>query len=485
MKQCIWAPQEGPQQSLMKCPVKEVLFGGARGGGKTDGILGKWLIKALKYGSGFNAVFFRKTMPSADDVWERAVSLYTAMGATPQNQTHTIRFANGARVRFRPLERITDADKYQGQNLSDVCVEEAGLYADSRPIDRLHGVLRSVHGVPTQLILTANPGGAGHNWIKSRYIDPAPQGERLLSRKLPNGAVHHYTFIPSLVEDNKILMHEDPEYINRLYLVGSEQLVRAWLEGDWNAVEGAFFQEFDTNRHVVDPFPIPEDWLRYRSGDWGSAKPFSIGWWAVAGDDTKWSGITIPRGCLVRYREWYGAQRDSSGLVMPNTGLKMHASDVGTRIKDMEEDELVEYGVLDPSAFAEDGGPSIAERMGKAMGKPWRKADNKRVAKAGAMGGWDMVRQRLKGEDDDRPMIVFFNTCTEVIRTLPVLQHDPNKAEDLDTDAEDHAADEVRYACMARPWVKAKPVKDEGFKVKPMYIRDFEPKRGGGKRPGL
>jgi hypothetical protein len=112
--------------------------------------------------------------------------------------------------------------------------------------------------------------------------------------------------------------------------------------------------------------------------------------------------------------------------------------------------DSIAYGVLDPAAFAEDGGPSIAERMAR-MGVVSRPADNKRVPQAGALGGWDQMRARILG-DDIGPHLVAFSTCTDFIRTVPVLQHDPNRPEDLDTTGEDHAADEARYACMSRPF---------------------------------
>ena len=463
----VWRPQKGPQKALIDCPIREVFYGGARGGGKTDGVLGKYGIKAERYGAGFNALFFRKELPMLDDAIERSHQIYTKLGAVWQDQKKTWRFPGGGRIRFRPLERIQDAEKYQGQNISDCCVEEAGNYPDPRPIDRLHGVLRSATGTPTQLIMTGNPGGPGQGWLKDRFIDPAPAGMRVLSRELPNGKTHKSVFIPSKLQNNLILMEKDPEYVNRLYLVGSPELVRAWLDGDWAAIEGAYFDNWATDRHVLRPFGVPKEWTRFRSADWGSAKPFSVGWWAVVPDWFKtpcdqW----LPRGSIVRYREWYGASS-------PNVGLKLTAEAVGAGIADREKlDPIIKNGVLDPAAFAQDGGPSLAERIYEGSGKSvsFRRADNKRVAKAGAMGGWDMMRQRLDGEDfgapyGNRPMIYCFNTCADSIRTIPMLQHDLTNPEDLDTTAEDHAADEWRYACMSRPYVKPKPEAPKGPKL--------------------
>jgi hypothetical protein len=225
--------------------------------------------------------------------------------------------------------------------------------------------------------------------------------------------------------------------------------------GDWDVIEGAFFDCWDARRHVVRPFAIPADWTKFRSGDWGSAKPFSFGWWAVVTDKCKTpEGVILPRGAMVRYREWYGMLPGK-----PNTGLKLHAEKVGEGLVQREKVEKVTYGVLDPAAFSEDGGPSIEERIRKGSGYKvgFRPADNKRVTQRGAMGGWDQMRARFVGDADGNAMIVCFSTCVDSIRTIPALQHDKDRPEDLDSDMEDHAADEWRYACMSRPWVAVKP----------------------------
>jgi hypothetical protein len=322
---------------------------------------------------------------------------------------------------------------------------------------------------------TCNPGGPGHQWVKARYrLDTNPQGMEVYKFEFTNPFTKKKiektrVFIPSKVVDNKYL---GDDYVANLFQVGSENLVKAWLSGDWSVIEGAFFPEWSTDKHVIRPFEIPASWTRFRSGDWGSAKPFSIGWWAVVGDDFAPPGEgerqVVPRGAIVRYREWYGASS-------PNIGLKLPAEDVADGIlerernepRDIEGNSAISYSVMDPAAFSSDGGPSIGERM--AMRKVFfRRADNARVSKRGAMGGWDQLRARLIG-DGERPMIYFFSTCRDSIRTLPALQHDLTKAEDVDTESEDHAPDEIRYACMSRPYVKqiAKRPQDKLLMVGP------------------
>jgi hypothetical protein len=229
---------------------------------------------------------------------------------------------HGGRVSFGYLENIHHATEYQGRNISDCWIEEAGQYPTPDPIDRMFGVLRSAHGVPTQLILTANPGGAGQHWLRSRYgLVPFPLQPKVLTRKLPNGKQHQVAVIPARIGDNAILMRHDPNYIDRLQLVGSPALVRAWIDGDWSSVEGAFFEVWSEKKHVLRPTKLPEDWLRYRAADWGSASPFTIGWFAVVQDDwTHPDGEVLPRGALVMYRELYGTKDPSAGGL---SGLKM------------------------------------------------------------------------------------------------------------------------------------------------------------------
>lgn len=445
----IWRPQSGPQKALIDCPLPEVFFGGARGGGKTDGVLGKWALKEQRYGARFNARMFRRTAVSSEDAIERSKQIFGPLGGKFNETKSFWRMPSGGRVGFAYLDRIDDADHQQGKNLSDAWVEEVGQYPDPAPIDRLFGALRSADGVPIQLILTGNPGGVGQHWLARRYgLIPFPRSPKIVSRTLPNGAIHRAAVIPSRIQDNKIMLHHDPGYIDRLQLVGSSALVRAWLDGDWSAVEGAFFDCWSI-KNIVAPFNIPQDWTRFRSADWGFAKPFSVGWWAIAADDTMTPQGLVPRGAIVRYREWYG----SNGT--PNVGLRLTAEEVAQGIREREEGDKITYAVIDPAAFAQDGGPSIAERMWNEK-VSFTPADNKRVGRAGALGGWDMMRARIKGEDGT-PRLFVFDTCMDFVRTVPVLQHDHTRAEDLDTESEDHVADEARYACLSRPWVPRIP----------------------------
>jgi hypothetical protein len=455
----VWKPQEGPQTWLISCPIFEVFFGGARGGGKTEGSVGDWLEHAAQYGEQAVGIFFRRKLTQLEEVIARFRIIASPLGFKYRDQKHEFAAPNGARLKFRYLERDSDADEYQGHSYTRVYVEEATNFPSAAPIDKLRATLRSPTGVPVGMRLTGNPGGPGHIWVKERYIEPS---RNLVDRQIPfdrPGPVlkenfqNPFTkewleleriFIPSRLSDNPLLMRNDPLYVARLQQQGSAQLVKAWLEGNWDVVLGAFFDCWGP-QHVLsaaDYLPrIPKDAVKFRAFDWGSARPFSVGWYAVS--DGSWG---LPAKALVKYREWYGTTGE------PNVGLKMDADVVAEGIKAREAGDIIRYGVADPSIFIRDGGPSIAENMTK-KGVAWRAGDRKRIV------GWDQLRRYLVGENGV-PMLYVLDCCPDTIRILPALPHDENKMEDVDTESEDHAGDETRYAVMSRPWMSKQKLPD-------------------------
>lgn len=457
----IWEPQSR-QEAFITCPADDVGFGGARGGGKSDAVVGDFVNHEDTFGEHAIAMAFRRERTQLVELIERAKQILKPIGFKWHEQDKYFRGPKGGRLRFTYLESDSDADAYQGHSYTRLYPEELGTFPSEAPINKLQATLRSGQGVPCQMKGTCNPGGPGHQWVKARYrLDTHPKGFQRFDFEFTNPFTKKKItktrmFIPSKVTDNKFL---GDDYVAQLFQVGSEQLVKAWLEGDWSVVEGAFFDCWSALRHIVRPFEIPHHWLRFRAGDWGSAKPFAFGWFAVVSEDFKTpDGHMLPRGCMVQCREWYGIATDAQGHFRPDVGLKLHADVVGKGVRTRDAGDIIAYGVLDPAAFAQDGGPSIAEMMqGAGSGSTFKPADNKRVTQRGAMGGWDQVRGRLVGDEDGRPMLVFFSTCIHSIRTIPALQHDPDKLEDLDTTAEDHAADMVRYACMSRPWIRKTP----------------------------
>jgi hypothetical protein len=313
------------------------------------------------------------------------------------------------------------------------------------------------HDLFPRIICGSNPGNIGHHWVKREFIEPVRPMEVWTTPDDAGGM--HRQFIPARVADNPIGTKEDPEYVKRMRGLKDPALVKAMEEGDWNVVAGGFFPEFSRSRHMVKPFTVPSKWKRFTATDWGSSKPFSTGWYAIVQDDMQVTGsignpVRIKRGSIVRYREWYGCKEGES-----NVGIKLPIGRWAKGVLHRSRGEEVEYHVVDPSMFIEDGGPSLAEEAMKVRERDrrltLRPADNKRLP------GWDQIRLRLQGDDpengDDEPTVFMFDTCRELARTLEALQHDETDAEDADTDGEDHAPDELRYACMSRPRKRMEP----------------------------
>lgn len=446
----------------------EILYGGAAGGGKS------WLMRVMAIFlcamiGGLQVYLFRRIR---DDLiknhmegpkgFRSMLAGWVQVGLVDIVEDE-IRFWNGAKIYLCHCKDEKDVYKYQGAEIHLLLIDELthfteAMYRFLRLRVRIVGMdlPPQFKGLLPRIICGANPGNIGHLWVKRTFVSAAPP---LSIRRMGNregGMLRQY--IPAKLEDNPSLLEDDPEYEARLEGAGSAALVRAMRHGDWDVIEGAFFDCWDGSRHVITPFEIPREWPRNRSGDWGSAKPFSFGWWAIVPELFKTpGGIWLPRGCLVRHREWYGCQKNEDGTSKEDVGLKLHAEEVGRGLWDREKnDPEMANAVLDPAAFSEDGGPSIAERIRLGSGDKirFRRADNKRVSQRGAMGGWDQLRGRLVGDGDGRPMIVCFDTCTDSIRTIPALQHDKSRPEDVDTDSEDHAGDDWRYECMSRPWLR-------------------------------
>ena len=434
MSNSIWSPNVGPQSFFIECPIFEVLFGGARGGGKTQGVLGDWAVHASMYGVHANGLMVRRSLAELQDTIRESKGIYGPVGAEYNESGKFWTMPNEAKLTFAYLEDDADAQRYQGWSLTRLYAEECGNFPSPEPLMKLKATLRSRYA-SVGFRLTGNPGGPGHQWVKARYIDPAPRGYKIIADE--NGLER--VFIPSRVTDNPSLLANDPTYIDRLKSSGSKELVRAWLEGDWSVITGAYFPEFSISGHVIAEFEPPGHWTRIMGMDWGSYAPFAVLWAAISdGVDTPY-----PAGSIVIYREWYGWDG------RPNKGCRMTAQDVGYRLREINDECEPDDAVLDPAAFSSDGGPSIAERLDCNF----RRADNRRVARLGGSGGWDAVRGRLRGNDqsEHKPLLYIGANCIHTIRTLPALQHDMHKPEDVDTTGEDHAADALRYICMSRP----------------------------------
>lgn len=464
----IWMPQPGPQAMAVTCPADQILFGGSRGGGKTDCAIGRQIIGAMRHGHGWNGLFVRKNYKHFHELRRRIDELIR--GGLPARrvggatQTNYIYFENGAQIMFTAIQSADQLDFFLGSQFTELSVEEATSFPFiSELIDKLNGCLRSPHGIKCTMFMTSNPGGPGHNYIKTRYISPEPMGGVPIK---DHEDADTKVFIPSNVDDNQVLMQNDPAYRQKLESIEDPNLRRAWLFGDWDVILGGFFDDIwnqQKSKIILPPFRPPKHWDRLVGFDWGSARPFSVGWYAISGGEyIPELGKAIPRGSLVRFAEWYGCVKDQ-----PNTGIRMESRDVARRIIDMEE----RYGFLgngmvdriaDPAIFKQEDGPSIAEKMAE-QGVVFRRGDNKRVP------GWDVMRSLMRGEMSDwetmqnddgeqviinavyEPRLYITENCKAWIRTVPVLEREEKDPEDVDTDGEDHIADETRYVCASRP----------------------------------
>lgn len=456
------------QAEAFHTTATETLFGGSAGPGKSHAMR----VAAIAWASsipGLQVYLFRRLY---DDLVKNHIEGpkgFRNLLAPWENAgfcrivDDEIRFWNGSKIYLCHCQYEKNLSKYQGAEIHVLLIDELTHFTETiyrflRGRCRIVGIKLppQYRGLFPRILCGSNPGSIGHQWVKSAFIDGAESGQIRQMSKGEGGMRRQ--FIRARLEDNPSLVDDDPDYESKLAGLGSATLVKAMRDGDWNIVEGAFFTEWSTDRHVLRPVQMPRHWLRFRSADWGSAKPYCVHWWTVATDEWQHpDGQIIPRSALICYREMYGVRMKPDGSFDANVGVKDTAEEVARKILALEnEDDRIEYSVLDPAAFAQDGGPSIAETMARE-GVWFERADNKRVANAGAIGGHDQFRARLKGDGDGRPMIYFFETCLHSIRTIPVLQHDKSRPEDLDSDMEDHAYDSARYGAMSRPWAAPKP----------------------------
>lgn len=443
-------PAPSPKQRLfLEDKHKYICFGGARGGGKSWALRVKAILLCLNY-PGITCCIIRKTYP---ELRENHIKQMRSMLRCDQDDriaryndsAKKITFPNGSTILFRYLENEADEGRFQGTEVDVLFLDEATQHPESR-WDILKACIRGVNQFPKRMYLTCNPGDVGHAWVKRIFID-----RRFKDTEKPE----EYTFIQSLVTDNRALMREQPDYLDQLMALPPKRR-EAWLYGRWDLFEGQFFEDFRIEpdmvaaeaagctesseelrrgrrwTHVIDPFPVPKNWKIYRSFDWGYAKPFSVGWWAVDYD-----------GVVYRILELYGCTET------PNEGVKWVAPQVFGEIAKIEREHpwlqgKIIRGIADPAIWDAQYGESIAETAAKA-GVYFDKGDHERIP------GWMQVHYRLQFDKRGFPMMYVFSNCKAFIRTIPTLMYDKHRAEDLDTDGEDHIADESRYFLMSRP----------------------------------
>lgn len=451
------------QTQAFRSKATELLYGGAAGGGKSH-LMRTAFITWCVIIKGLQVYLFRRVSKDlmnnhmeGPNGFRNMLSPWVRSGFV-RIVDNEVRFWNGSKIFLCHCQHEKNMYDYDGVEIHVLGIDELTHFTEK--IYRfLRGRVRAV-GLPPipqelqgcfpRILCGTNPGNIGHLWVKKAFIDNCQPFDIRQMSDQEGGMLRQ--FIPALLEDNPSMLKDDPTYEAKLKGLGSEALVKAKRYGDWNIVEGAYFDCWSP-KNILEPFKIPDHWMRFRSFDWGSAKPFSVGWYAVSDGYMTKDKRYIPPGALIKYQEWYGCQPNKE-----DTGLKLTVEQVAQGINERTHGEI-SYSVADPAIFAEDGGPSMATRFaGEEI--YFTRADNKRVSTLGAIGGWDQMRSRLIGIDGS-PMLYFFTTCHDSIRTIPALQHDPSKPEDLDTKMEDHAADECRYACMSNPWTIAATEPDD------------------------
>ena len=453
----VWAPQWGSQVAFMSCPVYEVLYEGSRGPGKTDALLMDFAQHCGQgYGPYWRGVLFRETYPQLSDVVAKSKRLFFRMfrGIKWNASDYTWTWPSGEQLLLRHMRTEDDYWNYHGHEYPWIGWEELTNWASGACYESMKACSRSSYpGMPRKYRSTANPYGVGHGWVKEYFIDPGKPGailenERGLQR----------THIKGFFFENTALMKADPDYVAKLESISDPNKRKAWLGADWNIVAGGMFDGvWREDVHVLRPFEIPRAWRIDRSFDWGSSAPFSVGWWAISDGSEVTIGVdpdgepvkrSFYRGSLIRIAEWYGWNGTR------NTGCRMLATEIARGIK---EKELamgfagrVRPGPADSSIFDTQNGVCIADDM-QRMQINWERADK---SPGSRRNGWERMRNHFDAAlkfPMEAAGLYTFDTCRHFIRTVPSIPRSEKDPDDVDTDAEDHVADEVRYRILMQP----------------------------------
>lgn len=426
----------------------EILYGGAAGGGKSYAICWDASMRCLKY-PGTSAYLFRRTYPELEQTLIKTMRMIVpeTLGKYYASN-HEMQFVNGSVARFAHLSDESDVIKYQGAEIQWLYFDELTHFSESM-YNYIKTRLRAPKrlGVHPCVRCASNPGGPGHGWVKARFVDSTDVGTHTVIKDTEiTGRDGQKKTMKSVCEYIPATVYDNP-HIDELYIAELEQkpdkLRDALLLGKWDAFEGQAFPEFTNapehykdglHTHVIDPFDIPLHWTRYVSFDHGFSRPFSFGAWAVD-----------PDGRAYRYKELYGCKKGEA-----NVGLMLTPGEIAAKLADWLEPEFREgihvTGIADPAIWDESRGTSVEEQIRKVFsGVTFRKGDNTR------MPGKMQVHERLRFDEDGRPMMYIFSNCTDFIRTIPTLCYDEHKVEDIDTAGEDHIYDETRYFLMSRP----------------------------------
>lgn len=406
----------------------------------------------------YRCIIFRDTYPQLEALISRSVELYK--GAFPKAvykaSEKVWRFPSGAKIFFGYVEREQQKYKYQGKSYDVIMFDELTHFSYSvyeylksrcRPTGKTEGLKTRQY-----IRASANPDGKGMGWVKERFISPAPPMTTMVETvevKFPDGHIEQMKrdriFVPSSVFDNKELLEQNPNYLATLASLPEAER-NALLYGSWDAFSGQVFRNWTNDpkhykdrkwTHVIEPFDIPQSWKVVRGFDFGYAKPFSVGYYAVEPVTNK----------LYRICAWYGCNGT------PNRGLEITPYEIAKGIRELEDNHPMLKGrkisgIADPSIWDESRGESVARMMERSPNYiMWSPADNTRIA------GKMQCHYYLAFDEYGDTMFQVFNTNEnrDFIRTIPMLVYSDKHPEDIDTDMEDHIYDEWRYVLMDRP----------------------------------
>ena len=436
----VFKPNPGPQTDFLSSSEREVLYGGSAGGGKSYAMLADPLHGLND--PNFSGLLVRHTTEELRELIQKSQELYPRAipGIKWSERKSQWTSPRGGRLWMSYLDKDMDVTRYQGQAFNWIGFDELTQWPSPFAWDYMRSRLRSASSMELGLYMraTTNPGGSGHSWVKKMFIDPAPYNKPFWATNIETGEEIKYPaghskagqslfkrrFIPASLFDNPYLA-ESGDYEAMLLSLPEHQR-KQLLEGNWDVNEGAAFPEWNRAIHIVEPFKIPSNWTKFRACDYGYGSYTGVVWIAVS-----------PSEQLVVYRELYCS--------------KVTATDLADMVLEAEaEDGTIRYGVLDSSLWHKRGdtGPSLAEQM-NMKGCRWRPSDRSRGSRVA--GKNEMHRRLQVDEYTEEPRMVFFSTCTNTIAQLPSIPLDKRNPEDVDTNAEDHLYDAIRYGIMTRP----------------------------------